>query len=380
MSSDLIEVSGIRAFGYHGVLADEQRDGQEFIIDVALRLDTRAAARSDDLMATVNYNAVAEEIVAAVGRERFDLIETLAEYLSQQVLLNPKVEEVTITVHKPAAPITVPFGDVKVRITRVQGGPQVMIPREQPAAQSAVPADMPPVPLPSPEPEALPQLVPDPVAQHDPLDTAPTIPTHVVLALGGNLGDAIGTLRQAIRELSTVDEFAVTGVGPLARTAAVGGPEGQPDYYNTVITASTTLSPRALLNITQGIEVAYGRTREVHWGPRTLDIDIIVFGDLITMAEDLELPHSRAHQRAFVLLPWAHIDHTAVLPGLGGGPVEMLAKTAPDAAGIKSLALDWFATETLPSPDFAGVGDAQPAVSGAIGVVNYGDGNPQVPQ
>jgi dihydroneopterin aldolase/2-amino-4-hydroxy-6-hydroxymethyldihydropteridine diphosphokinase len=180
-----------------------------------------------------------------------------------------------------------------------------------------------------------------PAEPTDRLDVPPAEPADVVLALGSNLGTSHETLRQAVLELAAADGLEVTAIAPLARTGPVGGPE-QPDFLNTVVLGRTTLSPRALLHVCQGIEQAHGRERHEHWGPRTVDIDVIVHGSTVASADDLELPHPRAHQRAFVLEPWAQVDPNAVLPGLGGGPVAALAQTAPDRGGIRWMALDWW--------------------------------------
>ena len=139
---------------------------------------------------------------------------------------------------------------------------------------------------------------------------------HVVLALGANLGDAAATLQSAVSALRLVPGLEVTRVSPMYRTAPVGGPQ-QPDYLNLVILAETTLAPEQLLDETSTIELDAGRTREVHWGPRTLDIDLVVVGDHRHDTERLTLPHPRAHERAFVLLPWLEVDPDAVLPGHG---------------------------------------------------------------
>ena len=115
---DTITLSGVRARGHHGVLADERRDGQEFVVDVALTLDLARAAASDDVADTVHYGELAEAIVAAIERDPVDLIETLAERIAVLVLEHAAVHEVVVTVHKPHAPIRVPFDDVAVTITR----------------------------------------------------------------------------------------------------------------------------------------------------------------------------------------------------------------------------------------------------------------------
>ncbi len=118
MSLDLLTLTGLRATGYHGVFDHERRDGQEFVVDVAVSADLSTAAKSDDLGNTLHYGVLAEQVVAAIERDPVDLIETLAERIAQLVLEYPAAESVTVTVHKPSAPITVPFDDVSVTITR----------------------------------------------------------------------------------------------------------------------------------------------------------------------------------------------------------------------------------------------------------------------
>ncbi len=197
------------------------------------------------------------------------------------------------------------------------------------------------MPPPPPPPAAPENWADEPALLGDQLDEVPDAPVDVVLALGSNQGPSQETLRHAVSSLAAAPGFDVEAVAPLARTAAVGGPP-QPDFLNTVVLGRTTLSPRALLHACQALEAEAGRVPGERWGPRTLDVDIIVYGTTLAVADDLELPHPRAHQRAFVLEPWAQLDPDAVLPGLGGGPVAALAGTAPDREGIRWLALDWW--------------------------------------
>ncbi|MDT0116900.1 dihydroneopterin aldolase [Microbacterium sp. PRF11] len=117
-TTDRITLTGVRAFGYHGVYPDEKREGQEFVVDAALSLSLRRAAETDDVVDTVHYGELAERLVAVVEGEPVDLIETLAQRLADAALDDVRVDAVTITVHKPQAPIAVPFGDVAVTITR----------------------------------------------------------------------------------------------------------------------------------------------------------------------------------------------------------------------------------------------------------------------
>jgi dihydroneopterin aldolase len=116
--NDRIALRGLRARGHHGVLPAEREAGQTFVVDVVLHLDTRAAAASDDVTDTVHYGELAADVVAAVEGEPVNLIETLAERLVQVCLLRPLVQSAEVTVHKPEAPVGVPFDDVTVTIER----------------------------------------------------------------------------------------------------------------------------------------------------------------------------------------------------------------------------------------------------------------------
>jgi dihydroneopterin aldolase len=117
---DQITLTGLRASAFHGVFDHERRDGQVFVLDVVVSLDFAAAAASDDLGLTIHYGELAEEIVGAVERDPVDLIETVAERIAQLVLAHKAAQLVTVTVHKPSAPVTVPFDDVSVTITRAR--------------------------------------------------------------------------------------------------------------------------------------------------------------------------------------------------------------------------------------------------------------------
>jgi dihydroneopterin aldolase len=115
---DRITLTGVRVRAHHGVFDFERESGQEFVIDVGVAVDLAAAASGDDLDRTVHYGQLAEAVVAAVERDPVDLIETVAERVAAVALAFPAVEEVEVTVHKPEAPISVPFADVAVTIVR----------------------------------------------------------------------------------------------------------------------------------------------------------------------------------------------------------------------------------------------------------------------
>lgn len=269
---DTITLTGLRAAGFHGVFDHERRDGQEFIIDVTVHLDFAGAAAADELDQTVHYGILAEAVVSAVERDPVDLIETVAERVANVALSYAAVQLVDVTIHKPSAPITVPFADVAVSIQRAR-----------------------------------------------------VVPVTAVLSLGANLGDREATLRAAAHEIAALDGVTATASSTIVETPALtlaGIDESAPAYLNAAIQVSTTLSPDALLAELNAIEHAHGRTREVRWGARTLDIDIVVFGDVVRDDSRLTLPHPRAAERAFVLEPWLQIDPQASLPG--HGPVSDL--------------------------------------------------------
>ncbi|TDD46894.1 2-amino-4-hydroxy-6-hydroxymethyldihydropteridine diphosphokinase [Nonomuraea terrae] len=139
----------------------------------------------------------------------------------------------------------------------------------------------------------------------------------VVLSLGSNLGNRFQTLQGAVDTLFDAPGLDFVKASSVYETDPVGGPGGQRPYLNAIVIAETTLEPRTLLERAQGVENAFGRVREERWGARTLDIDLIVVGDTVCDDPDLTLPHPRAHERAFVLVPWAKVDPEGVLPGHG---------------------------------------------------------------
>ena len=261
--TDRILLQGISARGHHGVLDFEKTDGQDFIVDVALEVDLRRPGRSDLLAHTVDYSEVAADVVALVTGPSLDLIETLADRIAMAALKRPLVQAVRVTVHKPQAPVGVPFDDVRVQVERQRDEP-------------------------------------------------------VVIALGANLGAVQATLEAAVRALGDVDGLRISAVSELFETDPVGGPE-QPVYLNAVVLARTRLAPIALLTELHAIEADRGRVRETCWGARTLDLDLIRYGDpergteVFSVDPELLLPHPRAHERAFVLAPWRALDAEAHL-------------------------------------------------------------------
>lgn len=159
--------------------------------------------------------------------------------------------------------------------------------------------------------------------------------TRVAVAMGANLGDRAVTLQSALDLLGAVPALTVLAVSPVYETDAVGGPEDQPAFLNAVLVADTDLSAADLLARLHAIEASHGRVREVRWGPRTLDLDLLVHGSAVSADPALLLPHPRAHLRAFVLAPWADVDPAYELPGLGAVADLLAALPADDRAGAR---------------------------------------------
>lgn len=166
--------------------------------------------------------------------------------------------------------------------------------------------------------------------------------TRVILALGSNLGERRGTLSSAVGDLVDRPEVRLVDVSPVVSTKPVGGPDGQPDFLNMVIAVDTSMTPLDLLAHCLSVEIAHSRVREVRWGARTLDVDIITFGDLESADPVLTLPHPRAAQRAFVLYPWSLMDPQATL---NGRSVAELAAVAADMPGIEHADLETLTPE-----------------------------------
>jgi 2-amino-4-hydroxy-6-hydroxymethyldihydropteridine diphosphokinase len=143
-----------------------------------------------------------------------------------------------------------------------------------------------------------------------------TVRRRVVLAVGANLGDRLGTLQGCVEAIGGLPDTDVLAISPVYETAPVGGP-AQPDYLNAVLIAATGLDPRDLLDAVHRIEAEFGRVRAERFGPRTVDIDIISYAAQVSSDPVLTLPHPRAHERAFVLAPWHDIDANATVPGRG---------------------------------------------------------------
>lgn len=264
---DKIVIKDLEIFAYHGVLPEEKRQGQTFIVTVELFLDLHDAGASDDLSETVNYADVCDTISRVMTEEKYNLIEAAAESMAGTILLEyEKVKNVHIMLCKPEAPINMTFDTVYIDITR---------------------------------------------GRHT-----------VYLGLGSNLGDKEGYLDYAVDQLGKDDYIKVNKVSSYIVTKPYGNVE-QDDFLNGCIEIETLYSPQELLEIINDIEQGAGRKRVIHWGPRTLDIDILLYDREIIMEENLKIPHAEMARRSFVLEPLCEIAPFAYHPGYNKTIIEL---------------------------------------------------------
>ncbi|MDE6690421.1 MAG: 2-amino-4-hydroxy-6-hydroxymethyldihydropteridine diphosphokinase [Clostridia bacterium] len=253
-----ITVKGLKVKARHGVLPEEKINPQPFVFDIEIDCDTYVAAVSDDVSMTVNYAEVCKAVTDYCVANTFGLIETLA-YKTAFLLVEkfPLIKAVEVTVHKPKAPVGLPFDDISV--------------------------------------------------------TANVERNTVILSLGSSEGDKKATLDGAVKALGALDGVTVLKVSDYIETEPYGG-AAQNKFLNCAVKAECLLSPRELLNKIHEIEAEFGRVREKRWDDRTLDIDIVFFGNKIIAEEGLCVPHPDYKNRAFVLTPLKQIVPDFVCP------------------------------------------------------------------
>ena len=265
---DKIIIKDLEIFAYHGVFDEEKRQGQTFIVTAELYLDLRDAGITDNLDKTVNYAEVCQDISRVMTEEKYDLIEAVAENIASTILIKyDRIKSVHVIISKPEAPIDMTFDTVCVDITRTR---------------------------------------------------------HVAyLSIGSNIGDKEGYLDYAVDQLNKDDYIRVNKVSTYIITKPYGDVE-QDDFLNGCLEIETLYTPMELLSIIGDIEQGAGRKRLIHWGPRTLDIDILLYDNDIIMEESLKIPHIEMAKRAFVLEPLAEIAPFAYHPGYNKTVIELL--------------------------------------------------------
>lgn len=246
-AEDKICIELLEVYAHHGVFPEEKQRGQTFLVNAVLFTGTRKAGKEDRLELSTDYGEVCRFMTRWMQENTFDLIESVAEGLAQAVLLKYKlVSGIDLEIRKPDAPIGQPFGCVSVKIHR---------------------------------------------EWH-----------KAYLGVGSNLGDKEGYIQEAVEALKSHPLTVVDGISGLIVTEPYGGVE-QDDFLNGAIEIETLLSPMELLELLHEIEEATGRVREVHWGPRTLDLDIIFYDKLVYENDVLVIPHQDMENRRFVLEP-----------------------------------------------------------------------------
>lgn len=244
---DKISLVDLEIFAHHGVFDFEKENGQTFIVSCECLLDTHEAGTSDNLDASLDYGALAHRLTALFQEETFDLIEAAAEHCAGALLHEfSLIRSLTLTIKKPSAPVNLPLAYPAVTITRGW--------------------------------------------------------TPAILALGSNIEPRQEHLDAALTLLSKHPDIRCLRVAPWIETDPVGYTD-QDRFLNGAVLIETLLTPHELLDAIHDIEAARKRERIIHWGPRTLDIDIIYYGDLLLTSDDLTIPHPLCMERAFVMEP-----------------------------------------------------------------------------
>ncbi len=267
---DEIRIDNLEVFAHHGVYEEETRQGQNFYINAVLYTHTRAAGRADDLSLSTNYGEVCHFIYNWMQEHTYLLIESVAERLAEVMLLTfPLVQSLDLEIRKPSAPIGLPFESVSVKIHR---------------------------------------------GWH-----------KAYVALGSNMGEKEKYITGAIDALKEKKEVRLGKVSKLLVTKPYGGVE-QDDFLNGALELETLWTPAELLEQLHLIEAAADRKREVHWGPRTLDLDILFYDNLVYEDDDLIIPHVDMQNRYFVLKPLNEIAPNLRHPITGKTITELLSQ------------------------------------------------------
>ncbi|AGY76939.1 2-amino-4-hydroxy-6-hydroxymethyldihydropteridine diphosphokinase [Clostridium autoethanogenum] len=257
---DVIYVEDLEVYAYHGVNQAEKDMGQRFLISLQIFLNLSEAGKSDDLSKTINYAKLCCEVEEEFKREKYDLIEKSAESLANFILKKYiAVEKVTVKIKKPWAPIGKPLKWVAVEINR---------------------------------------------RWHT-----------AYISIGSNLGDKEKNIKDAVDIIDSSPYNNVTKVSKLYETKPVGYLD-QDNFLNGALEVKTLMEPEDLMDFLLEVEKKLKRERIIKWGPRTIDLDVILYDNLVTSEEKIILPHPRMHERLFVLKPLSDIAPYVIHPVL----------------------------------------------------------------
>ena len=248
---DIIKIENLKIYAYHGVFEEEKQKGQDFYINAKLVSNLKKAGMTDCLQDSTHYGEVCLQIKKTFTEQKYDLIERACERCIEEVLVCfPLIQEMTMEVRKPQAPIPMEFESVSVEITR---------------------------------------------GWH-----------KVYIAFGSNLGEKEKYILNAVEEFQNNKYFRKIRVSEFFYSAPYGGVE-QDNFVNGVLETETILEPYELLDFLHELEAKANRVRKQHWGPRTLDLDIIFYDDLVLEEDRLQIPHKDMKNRDFVLVPLAEL-------------------------------------------------------------------------
>ena len=266
---DQIYINNLEFIGFHGVFPEEKKLGQKFLVSLELIVDTKEAGKTGDLTKSVHYGLVAQDVERVFLEKSIDLIETCAENIAEMVLKKYElVKEVKVTVKKPWAPLQMHFENVAIEISR---------------------------------------------KWH-----------KVYLSLGSNMGDKRENLLEAIKRVGELENTEVVKSSTILETEPFGYIE-QDNFLNACLEVKTLLTPQEFLSSILKIELDMGRVREIKWGPRVIDIDILFYDAEIIQEDNLAVPHPWICEREFVLEPLSEIAPNYVHP-LERKTIMMLAR------------------------------------------------------
>ncbi len=265
---DQIKITDLEVFANHGVFSEENKLGQKFLVSAVLYTDTRKAGKTDDLTASIHYGEVSAFITKYMKEHTYQLLERVAETLAEEMLKSISgLCKIDLEIKKPWAPVGLPLKTVSVKISREW---------------------------------------------------------HTTyIALGSNIGDSETYLNEAVEKIGQIPTCTVEKVSSYLVTEPYGVTD-QPDFLNACLKMRTLLYPEELLKELNRIEKEAGRERIIHWGPRTLDLDILLYDDIVLEEDDLCIPHVEMHKRSFVLEPLAEIAPYKRHPVYGKTVREML--------------------------------------------------------